>query len=211
MPDLTTPPSKEEIASLEPFGGLGMDRICVITSRHEAETARDELLREKTVGFDTESRPTFRKGQKSDGPHVLQFATRHKAYLFQSHISKSHAALIDLLLSESMLKIGFGLKGDLAHISNKFGIRPNAVIDLDRSFRKLGYHNAVGAKTAIAILFGKKFPKPKSVTTSDWSIHKLSERQILYAANDAFAAIRVYDALHPSDVREACGVRHAAS
>jgi len=194
-----TPPSKEEIAALEPFEGLGMERIFLISTRHEAETARDELLRDGAVGFDTESRPTFHKGQKSEGPHVFQFATRDKAFLFQSHITKSHQALIDLLQSESMSKIGFGLKGDLAHISAKFGIRPNAIIDLDRTFRKLGYHNAVGAKTAVALLFGRKFSKSKSVTTSDWSNRKLSERQILYAANDAYAAIRVFDALAGED------------
>jgi ribonuclease D len=202
MPDPVTPPNKEEIAELEPFVGLGVQSIFVITTRYEAEAARDELLAHSTVGFDTESRPTFRKGQQSEGPHVLQFATRHIAYLFQAHITKSHPALIELLQSESMSKIGFGLKGDLSQISGKFGIRPNSVVDLDRSFRKLGYHNSIGAKTAVALLFGKRFSKPKSITTSDWSNRKLSERQILYAANDAYAAIRVFDELHASERRE---------
>ena len=94
-----------------------------------------------------------------------------------------------------LTKIGFDLRGDLKQISNRFGIRPESLIDLDRSFKSLGYRNSIGAKTAIALLFNRKFLKSKSVTTSNWEAKLLTDRQLLYAANDAFAAIQVFNAL----------------
>lgn len=104
-----------------------------------------------------------------------------------------------MLKSTELTKIGFGLDGDLHQISHRFGIRPGSIVDLDRSFRNLGYRNAVGAKSAIAILFNRKFLKSKAVTTSNWAFPNLSERQLLYAANDAYAAIRVFHALEAQE------------
>jgi ribonuclease D len=188
-------PHKSAIAELEPFDGLGLDSIHVVSEARQAEIALDELMGAGLVGFDTESKPTFHKGQVSEGPHVLQFATVEKAYIFQSHCTESHPAIVELLKSTELTKIGFGLGGDLHQISLRFGIRPGSIVDLDRSFKQLGYRNAVGAKSAVAMLFNRRFLKSKSVTTSNWAMKELTERQLLYAANDAYAAIKVYHAL----------------
>lgn len=190
-----TTPHKTDIASLEPFDGLALERVFVVTEQRQAEIALDELLRAGEVGFDTESKPTFHKGQVSEGPHVLQFATTEKAFIFQSHCVESHPAIMELLRSTELMKIGFGLGGDLHQISNRFGIQPGSIVDLDRSFRQLGYRNAVGAKSAVAMLFNRRFLKSKSVTTSNWAMKELTERQLLYAANDAYAALKVFHAL----------------
>lgn len=189
------PPTKESIAGLEPFQGLELEQIFVVTDEREAELAVDELMRAGLVGFDTESKPTFQKGQKSGGPHVLQFSTLEKAFIFQPQIAGTESAVVHLLKSQKLTKVGFGLKGDFTQILNRFGIKPASIIDLDRSFKVLGYHNAVGAKSAIAMLFNRKLLKSKSVTTSNWALTELSERQLIYAANDAYAALRVYHAL----------------
>ncbi len=188
-------PHKSDIAELEPFDGLGLESIFVVAEARQAEIALAELMGAGMVGFDTESKPTFHKGQVSEGPHVLQFATIEKAYIFQSHCTESHPAIVELLKSTELTKIGFGLGGDLHQISHRFGIRPGSIIDLDRSFKQLGYRNAVGAKSAVAMLFNRKFLKSKSTTTSNWALKELTERQLLYAANDAYAAIKVYHAL----------------
>ena len=190
-----TTPHKADIAELEPFAGLDLECIFVVSDKRQAGIAIDELLRAAHVGFDTESKPTFQKGEKSQGPHVLQFATREKAFIFQSHVADSHFAIMELLHSAKLTKIGFGLDGDMAHISNRFGIRPSSIVDLDRSFRQLGYHNSVGAKTAIAMLFNRKMTKSKSITTSNWAAAELTPRQLSYAANDAFAALKIMEAL----------------
>ena len=190
-----TPPHTTDIAALEPFAGLGLECVFVVTSQRQAEIALRELMGTGVVGFDTESKPTFHKGQKSEGPHVLQFATLNKAFIFQSECVESHPVIFELLQSPLLTKIGFGLGGDLHQISNRFGIHPAAVVDLDRSFKKLGYRNSVGAKSAIAMYFNRKLLKSKSVTTSNWAARVLSDRQLLYAANDAYAAIRIFHAL----------------
>jgi ribonuclease D len=199
MIDPKTPPHKADIAALEPFAGLGLERIFVVTDERQAMIALDELLQAGEVGFDTESKPTFHKGQKSEGPHVFQFATTEKAFIFQSHVVVSHPAIVELLKSEGLVKIGFGLGGDLHQISQRFDLRPAGIVDLDRSFKQRGYRNAVGAKSAIAMLFNRKLSKSKSVTTSNWAAKELSDSQLIYAANDAYAAIKVYHALRDQE------------
>jgi len=194
-----TPPHKDDIAAMELFSGLDMERVFVVTNERQAGLAFEELMSARAVGFDTESKPTFRKGEKSEGPHVLQFATLEKAFIFQSHFTKSHPVIIEALKSAELTKIGFGLGGDLHQISNRFGIRPASIVDLDRSFRKLGYRNSIGAKSAVAMLFERKLLKSKSVTTSNWAARELTERQLLYAANDAYAAIRIFHALQATE------------
>lgn len=189
------PPHKDDIAELDLFEGLGMESVFVVTNERQAGIALEELMQAGNVGFDTESKPTFLKGQQSEGPHVLQFATLEKAFIFQSHFTASHPAIIEVLKSVELTKIGFGLGGDLSQISNRFGIRPASIVDLDRSFKKMGYRNAVGAKSAVAMFFNRKLLKSKSVTTSNWAARELTERQLLYAANDAYAALRIYHAL----------------
>jgi len=206
MPAHPTPPHKTDIAEMEPFAGLGMERIFVVSTANQARQASAELMSTGTVGFDTESKPTFRKGEKSEGPHVLQFSTLDKAFIFQSCFGETHQVIIELLRSNELAKMGFGLSGDLQQIANRFGLRPAAMVDLDRAFKKLGYRNAVGAKSAIAMLFGRKLLKSKSATTSNWAARDLSERQLLYAANDAYAALMVHHALQewpPSGMLEA--------
>lgn len=195
MIDPKTPPSKIDIALLEPFCGLGMEQIVLVKDAENAAIARDELLAAGEVGFDTESKPTFIKGQKSEGPHVLQFSTAEKAFIFQSHVESSRPVIMELLKSEKLVKIGFGLDGDLHQISQRFGIRPGSIVDLDRSFRQLGYRNPIGAKSAVALYFNRKLQKSKSITTSNWAACELSEGQLIYAANDAYAAIKVFLAL----------------
>ena len=194
-------PGREEIAALEVFTGLGMDCIHVVSSAAGAQSALDELAAAGAVGFDTESRPTFHKGQESQGPHVLQFATPRKAWVFQVHVEECLPALMQVLASEAISKIGFGLRSDTDNISRRFGIRPHAIIDLNARFRKMGYTKTIGAKQAVAMLFRQRMQKSKSTSTTNWSNHRLTERQILYAANDAYVAIRVFDALNALESR----------
>ncbi len=180
---------------MEPFDGISIDSVTVVSSAEAAECALAELAAEKWVGFDTESKPTFRKGQKSDGPHLFQFATLQRVFVFHSHHEGTLPVLMALLGEKSVTKIGFDLRGDLHQIHNRFQIRPESVLDLGRTFRELGYRNTIGATAAVAMIFKRRMHKSKSVTTSNWAARELSERQLLYAANDAYAAIRVYHAL----------------
>jgi ribonuclease D len=198
MTDNHTPlqlPTRDAIARMVPFVGLGLKNIHLITTREEAASALKHLLEESFLGFDTESRPTFRIGQHSEGPHVLQFATLHRAYLFQAHLPFCVPAVAEIIRARQVVKIGFGMSDDIKRIKAKFRVHPRSVIDMDHIFKSLGHNNSIGTRTAIALLFGKRFIKSHKTTTSNWSNRRLSEKQLLYAANDAFAALAVFMAL----------------
>lgn len=188
-------PGKELIAAMPLFPALAAGAITLAQTPAQVEAALSELRTHACLGFDTESKPTFRKGEVSDGPHLVQFASAQHAWLLQTRSDVAQAAIADLLNDAAIAKVGFGLANDTSQLANKFGIHPRNLVDLDRNFRQLGYRNSVGAKGAIAILFGQRFVKSKRISTSNWSLPQLNEQQILYAANDAYAAIRVYEAL----------------
>jgi ribonuclease D len=188
-------PTKEHIANLEPLNRLGIENIVVVSTREQAEMAFAALEQADAVGFDTESKPTFAKDEVSQGPHVVQFATPHKAYVLQLHDMACREAACELLLSNRLHKIGFGLAGDHIQIKRTLGVSPQKVLDLNVIFREKGYGKELGVRGAVAVTFGRRFVKSRKATTSNWSNKQLTESQIIYAGNDAWAAIQVYHAL----------------
>lgn len=188
-------PTKAEIALLEPFVGLSLARIHVPTTRQEFASAMSEIKAAGIVGFDTESRPTFVTGDVSEGPHVVQFALHDKAYLFQLHRAEGLPFLIELLHSDKLIKVGFGLKSDRGHIHAKFGIHFGGVVDLNTVFSMDGYHKEMGVRAAVGLVLKQRFAKSRHVTTSNWSQPQLTPQQMRYAANDAYAALKVLKAL----------------
>ncbi len=189
-------PTKHESKLLEPFNGLVLNQIFVPGSKEEFISAAHEIINSEIVGFDTESKPVFIKGQKNKGPHVVQFALLNKAFIFQLHHKHCLAYLLKIFQSDKVVKVGFGLKSDKAHIYNKFGVKLNAVLDLNTAFREKGYRGQTGARGAVAIVFNKAFNKSKRTSTSNWAMPCLSKNQLLYAANDAYAALCVYNELN---------------
>lgn len=188
-------PSKAETALLPTFSGVSPHEIHVPKTRSECLDAVDEILSAGIGGFDTETKPTFRKGQKCRGPHVVQFALTNKAFIFQLHRNDCEKAAAELICSEEVLKVGFGLNNDHGQIRDRFGIALNHVLDLDQIFRKMGYRGQIGVRGAIGVLLKQGFKKSKKTTTSNWALPELNQRQLLYAANDAFAALKIMEAL----------------
>ncbi|KQW37901.1 3'-5' exonuclease [Rhizobacter sp. Root404] len=196
MTDSPFTPDKEQIAALEPFERLPLERIELIATGSHAERAIAELAGATMLGFDTESKPTFAKGEVSDGPHIVQLATLEKAWIFQLHDADCRAVLCELLATHAGQKVGFGLGDDMRRIRGKLGVEARGVVDLNHLFRAQGYRKDIGVKTAVALLFGKRFLKSGKASTSNWAARQLSESQLLYAANDAWAAARVYEAMN---------------
>ncbi len=190
-----TPPTKDEIALLEPFQGLTLEQIHVPASLEEFAAATEKIKAAGVVGFDTESKPTFVVGDVSEGPHVVQFALHDRAYLFQLHRKEGLPFLLDLLRSERVLKAGFGLESDSGQIQAKLGVPFRGVVDLNKVFSMDGYHKQMGVRAAVGMVFNQRFPKSRKVTTSNWSQQQLTPKQMLYAANDAYAALKVLEAL----------------
>lgn len=188
-------PTKEETARLPAFVGLSPEQIHVPKTRDECREAADEILSAGLGGFDTEARPTFEAGKKSDGPHVVQFALTDKAFIFQLCHSECEKTAAELISSHRVLKVGFGLKNDRKQIRSRLGISLNHVLDLDQVFRTLGYGKQIGVRGAMGAVLKLGFKKSKAITTSNWGSSQLRPSQLSYAANDAFAALRVMEAL----------------
>jgi ribonuclease D len=101
----------------------------------------------------------------------------------------------DLLARPGIAKAGFGLGDDRKRIIQKFGVEPAGILELNTIFKAQGYRKEMGVKGAVAVLFNQRFQKSKKAATSNWANLRLSESQLVYAANDAYAAYRVWEAL----------------
>ena len=182
-------------ALLPPYAGIRLADVRMVKSERDAADALAALLASDVIGFDTESKPTFLKGEVSTGPHLVQLATDHAAYLFQIGAAPTPALLMGVLKpvleSATILKVGFGLSDDVKRLRDKLGIDLHNVLDLSLALRK-GERNTLGAKTAVAKFFGQKLQKSKKITTTNWAMPRLSEKQILYAADDAHVALKIY-------------------
>lgn len=184
--------SDEQILpSLPPYPGIPFNQICLVDSLEVAELAYAAMISADMIGFDTESKPIFFKGQASDGPHLIQLATDTQVFLFPVvHASYTEPAKA-VLESRQILKVGFGLGDDNKRLHAKLAITPVNVLDLSRAMRE-SKHREMGAKAAVAKYFGMKLQKSKKTSTSNWAVAKLSERQMQYAADDAQVALLVY-------------------
>lgn len=195
MPERHATPDKEQIASLAPFERLGIDRIHLIATAAQAASAMREMAGADALGFDTESKPTFLKNEASGGPHIVQLSTLDQAYVFQLCDAGCRHTLAALLGAPGIVKAGFGLGDDRRRIVQKLGIDLQGVLDLNTVFRERGYRKDIGVRGAVAVVFNQRFIKSKKASTSNWANPHLSEAQIVYAANDAFAAMRIFAAL----------------
>lgn len=194
-PHLLERPTREQIALLPPFAGLALHQIVVLRSPAQFDDAFRAIEKEKFVGFDTESKPTFTKGAEATGPHVVQLALRHVAYIVQLGKEPTLPFLKSVIESRDIVKVGFGLKSDRGPLFRSLGIRLGATVELTATLRALRYKEALGAKAAVAIVLGQRLQKSKAVTTSNWASPELKPSQLLYAANDAYAALCVFRAL----------------
>ncbi|HSV18733.1 MAG TPA: 3'-5' exonuclease [Casimicrobiaceae bacterium] len=193
--------------ALPPYEGILLSEVRLVRSSEDAQAAMAALLACDAVGFDTESKPTFRKGEVSTGPHLVQLATDSHAYLFQTGANAASSpgaapwmnVLHAVLESPTIVKVGFGLGDDLRRLRAKLGIETRNVIDLATALRAVqgsSERNAWGAKTAVARFFGRRLQKSRRITTTNWATPRLSEQQILYAADDAHVALRIYRHWH---------------
>ena len=188
--ETTTPATAE----LPVYPGIALENVTLVTTEALADEALAALMAEEVVGFDTESKPTFLKGEVSTGPHLVQLATATRAYLFPISPSQSNDNLKAILESPRLLKVGFGLGNDLGALKSRLNIAVKNVLDLGEVLRGPAHRGTVGAKSAVAHFFGQQFRKSRKIGTSNWACRRLTERQLMYAANDAYAALQVYHA-----------------
>lgn len=182
--------SKDEINTLPMLEYEG--QIELIQSHAHAHMALAKLKHEKILGFDTESRPSFKKGE-SHGVALLQLATSDCAYLFRVSKMPHLQELSDLLSNPEVIKVGLAVHDDLKGLQKIFPeMRPHGFIDLAREVEKLGF-TSLGLRALTAIFLQKRLSKAAKIT--NWERPGLTEAQLKYAANDALAGLKIYEKL----------------
>ena len=142
-PNALPHPSRDEILQMPPFERLPLERIHLVRTDEQAAAALHKIAEAGQVGFDTESRPLFKKDATQEGPHVVQLATLHEAYIVQVNAQAPLAFLREVLGSAHITKVGFGLQSDRGPLLHKLGIQLAAAIELDQIVRRLGYLSPV--------------------------------------------------------------------
>jgi ribonuclease D len=163
-------------------------KVRLITTVPELEQARADLRQETVVGLDTETRPSFRKGEVYL-PCLVQAATARAVYLFQLSRVDVIPVLNELLAAPQTVKAGVGLAHDVRQLKEVFPFTVENTVDLGVVARRRGLGQS-GVRNLAGLLLG--FRIPKGNRTSNWAAPNLSPAQIAYAATDAWACRELY-------------------
>ena len=178
--------SREEMANLPIRRYEG--EILVVDDARALERAAEDIHRDEVVGFDTETRPSFRPGE-SHPPALAQVATARTVYLFPLLRLDCSAALAPLLSARGILKTGISLADDLKKLRQSIAFTETAVLDLGHVAQRHGLKQT-GLRNLTGIFLGTRVPK--GAKTTNWAAQRLSPQQITYAATDAWACRELY-------------------
>lgn len=177
---------KEEVSKLPPVTYDG--GIMVVDTPEKARMALRELTRAKIVGFDTETRPSFKKGLLHKVA-LMQLATDDFCYLFRLNILGVGEALVSFLNNPEITKIGLSVHDDFQVLARSAQIEPQGFIELQEYVKK--YRIADNSLQKIyAIVFGQYISKGQRL--SNWEASELTVFQQSYAAIDAWACLKLY-------------------
>ncbi len=181
--------TKIEINELPLFKYEG--KIVIAADERQIDKAIFEIEKYDLVGFDTESKPTFRKGQFN---HValVQIAIPDKVYLLRIHHVGITNSLKKFLLNDKIRKVGIALDDDIIALNKKRRFKPGGFIDLNKIAPSLGIEN-IGARNLSALLLNNRISKNQQV--SNWENPILTSPQVKYAATDAWICLEIYNKL----------------
>lgn len=178
--------SREDLANLPIRRYEG--KVSLVETPQALEQARADIRQERVVGLDTETRPSFTKGEVHL-PCLVQAATAQAVYLFQLNRLDVFPVLVELLAKPQIVKTGVGLAHDLRQLKLVFPFTVENVLDLGLVARRRGL-GQTGVRNLAGMLLG--FRIPKGNRTSNWAAPRLSPAQINYAATDAWACRELY-------------------
>ncbi len=184
--------SKEEVAGLELIQYEGP--IYVIDSMEAFEEEIRHIARQPVLGFDTETRPSFKKG-KVYPTSLIQIASLERAWILRVNRLGYPRELLELLSGENPLKIGLGLQDDLRRLRSDFKFEPRGFLDLQQYVQAFRIDEK-GLKKISGIVLNRRISKSQQV--SNWDAEVLSEAQLRYAATDAWICLKIYNSLRDS-------------
>lgn len=181
---------KEAIAQMPVCRRQG--NIKLIDRPEQVAEAVKALKKAKVIGFDTESKPAFRRGVVNKIA-LLQLATADSAYLFRLNLLGANDDIKELLESDKVLKIGLSLHDDFDSLNQWMPCKPQNFIELQRFVKAFGIEDN-SLQKIYAIIFGEKISKSQRL--SNWEASALTEAQQVYAAIDAWTCLDIYHKLH---------------
>ena len=178
---------KEDIPKLPSVGFTG--KIIVVMTANEAKKAVDYLLSQDVLGVDTETRPSFRKGENYQ-VSLLQVSSREICFLFRLNLMGMPPAVIRLLENKEVPMVGLSWHDDLTMLRRRANFEPGRFIDIQDMVGDLGIVD-LSLQKLYANLFHQRISKRQRL--SNWNADVLNDKQKLYAATDAWACIKLYD------------------
>lgn len=179
--------TKEELDQLPLMGFDG--EIIVITQKREVRKAVQYLSKHAFIGFDTETRPSFKKGQINNVA-LLQLSTENRAYLFRLNHFELPKSLLKLLANPKIVKAGVAIRDDIKTLQCNHPFEPAGFVELQDEAKNIGINNFSLKKLAGIVLNGKI---SKAQQLSNWEAPELSEAQLRYAATDAWISYKIYE------------------
>lgn len=159
-----------------------------VASPAQLHAARIDVLNERVIGFDTETRPAFRKGE-SYLPSIAQVATAKTVHIFPLRYPDTHRLLSEMLSSADIVKVGVSLANDLRTLKQRFEFSEHRITDLGVVAKRHGYAQT-GVRNLAGIVLG--FRIAKGAKTTNWAAPQLTPAQIAYAATDAWVCRELY-------------------
>ncbi|MCK4745908.1 MAG: 3'-5' exonuclease domain-containing protein 2 [Bacteroidales bacterium] len=184
--------TKEEVAGLDLIEFKGP--IGVIDSIETFESAIGQIKDHTLLGFDTETRPSFKKGRLYP-TSLIQLATMDRSWIIRVSRIGYPKKLLELLSSEDIIKIGSGLNDDLRRLRSDFLFEPAGFLDLQQYVKAFQIEEK-GLKKMSGIVLGRRISKSQQV--SNWDADILTKAQLRYAATDAWICLEIYNALRNS-------------
>ena len=166
-------------------------RIIIIDSEEHLEAACRDLAAQRIVGFDTETRPSFKAGV-SNKVALLQLSTHENCYLIRLCRTKLHSALLKILSNPNIIKIGADVAGDLRSLHALRHFNERGFVDLQQIASHWGIEEKSLRKMS-AIVLGERVSKAQRL--SNWEASTLTPQQQMYAATDAWVCIAIYEKL----------------
>lgn len=163
-------------------------KIHLVEKVEQVTEAVNYLKNQPILGFDTETRPTFKKGQNHQVA-LLQLSTADEAFLFRTNMIGLTPGLIRILSTPSILKIGAAIRDDIKILQRIAPFKPNGFVELQELVKQYGIEN-FSLKKLAAIVQGVRISKSQRL--SNWESHVLSEQQQIYAATDAWISYLIY-------------------
>ncbi len=163
-------------------------KIIVVDSLEQINSAVKILRKEAVIGFDTETKPSFKKGVNNQVA-LLQLSTRNHAFLFRLNKIGLPNKIRELLANPNILKSGVAIHDDIKILRNLNDFKPAGFVELQEHAKGMGILN-FSLKKLTAIACGFRISKGQQL--SNWEAEKLTEAQQIYAATDAWAALEIY-------------------